>query len=385
MSFSKVKKDKIIKNQIIDYKNDENEINNANDANIIENNANIIENYNNTKRLQFIDFENNNNDNETVDINDLDSLLKEINSINIKPIKKIDDYYSFNIKRAIIIPTKSRCTLLRKILDSLIKQPLFNKYDLYLSLDGEVSTCIIDIIDEYCVYLKSIIHHKMLNKFILPDEKQLSEKLFRKFNPELVDYTLQCSNNYKIKPEFPSEFVLNNIPKLSKKISKFEVISTHIKSILDYTLLYKKYDYSIVLEDDLLTSPDFLNLFYQLEHFLYEDETLFCISSWNDNGREGFVSSLKRFYRTDYMPGLGWMTSRKQWITLTYSWKPSPSSGWDHYIRTNIKSVKKQCIFPEIPRVKHLDGNKTTTTVNKRAQKFLNTYAFAKEPVLLNI
>jgi alpha-1,3-mannosyl-glycoprotein beta-1,2-N-acetylglucosaminyltransferase len=66
----------------------------------------------------------------------------------------------------------------------------------------------------------------------------------------------------------------------------------------------------IVMEDDLIASPDFLSYFEQTQRLLDSDPTIWCISSWHDNGIKGSSCNLKRLYRTDMFPDLGWMLKR---------------------------------------------------------------------------
>ena len=82
----------------------------------------------------------------------------------------------------------------------------------------------------------------------------------------------------------------------------------------------------IIVEDDLLFSPDFLDYFEALSPALVNDPTLWIISAWNDNGFESKVSSkshLGQCRRTEFFPGLGniiilvptqkpWMVEGKQ-------------------------------------------------------------------------
>ena len=49
--------------------------------------------------------------------------------------------------------------------------------------------------------------------------------------------------------------------------------------------VFNKYHakYSIIIEDDMMFSPDFLSYFRKTA-FLLKDPTVWCISSWNDFG-----------------------------------------------------------------------------------------------------
>ena len=65
----------------------------------------------------------------------------------------------------------------------------------------------------------------------------------------------------------------------------------------------------IVVEDDLEISPDFFHYFLATYHLLLRDPSLYCVSAWNDNGKEGLIDkrATSLLYRSDFFPGLGWM------------------------------------------------------------------------------
>ena len=41
--------------------------------------------------------------------------------------------------------------------------------------------------------------------------------------------------------------------------------------------------------DDLEVAPDFFTYFTATRPLLVQDKTLFCVSAWNDNGRDVFI------------------------------------------------------------------------------------------------
>jgi hypothetical protein len=77
----------------------------------------------------------------------------------------------------------------------------------------------------------------------------------------------------------------------------------------------------IIVEDDLLYSPDFYQYFLSVSPVLDDDPSLFLISAWNDNGFKGLVADPFELRRTDYFPGLGWLLPRQGAAALP----PSPS------------------------------------------------------------
>lgn len=82
------------------------------------------------------------------------------------------------------------------------------------------------------------------------------------------------------------------------------------------------YDYAIVVEDDIEIAPDFFQYMQATLPLMEEDAMLWCVSAWNDNGKEQAIDSSRNdlFYRTDFFPGLGWMLSRELWEELEPIW-----------------------------------------------------------------
>ena len=64
----------------------------------------------------------------------------------------------------------------------------------------------------------------------------------------------------------------------------------------------------IVLEDDMVFSQDFLEIFVLGSQLMYYDPSVFCVSSWNDYGHKQFKLNSSLFFRTEYFPGLGTLT-----------------------------------------------------------------------------
>ena len=64
--------------------------------------------------------------------------------------------------------------------------------------------------------------------------------------------------------------------------------------------------------------------FSQTRRLLEEDETLYCISAWNDQGYEHTSSDPSLLYRVETMPGLGWILKRSLYkVELESKW-PAP-------------------------------------------------------------
>lgn len=96
-------------------------------------------------------------------------------------------------------------------------------------------------------------------------------------------------------------------------------------------------------------APDFFEYFRALYPILRSDPTLWCVSAWNDNGRDALVDPSKPelLYRTDFFPGLGWMLLKEMWDELEPKW---PLAFWDDWMRQPEQRKDRSCIRPEISR-----------------------------------
>jgi glycosyltransferase involved in cell wall biosynthesis len=111
----------------------------------------------------------------------------------------------------------------------------------------------------------------------------------------------------------------------------------------------KKGDYVLIVEDDLEIAPDFYEFFASTTRVLEADDTIFCASAYNDNGKRKFVSDPSVIVRSDFFPGLGWMVSRKIWNELSPKW---PNGYWDDWLREPSQRKDRVCVRPEISRTK---------------------------------
>eukprot|EP01034_Spumella_vulgaris_P036539 gene36539-45059_t len=104
----------------------------------------------------------------------------------------------------------------------------------------------------------------------------------------------------------------------------------------------------IVVEDDLLFSPDFYEYFRAVAPILDEDATTFVISAWSDNGFKGQVKDNYALRRTDYFPGMGWMLTRRLYKSeLEAQW---PRDHWDEWMSSSVINKNREIVFPQIPR-----------------------------------
>ncbi|CAK9038572.1 unnamed protein product [Durusdinium trenchii] len=167
-------------------------------------------------------------------------------------------------------------------------------------------------------------------------------------------------------------------PKQKVPVAK---IAAHFHFALLQSFEVAKYEFAIFIENDLILAPDFLWYFRLAAPLLDRDPSLWCVSSWNDNGFQEIVSDELRLFRTDYFPGLGWMIRNDTWVLLRPLWPSFPSTGWDHWLRHGVPELRsRDCVAPEVPRSKHVDTKGTNVKAGNGIFKLLEKMAFSKLP-----
>ncbi|XP_056154345.1 alpha-1,3-mannosyl-glycoprotein 2-beta-N-acetylglucosaminyltransferase b [Lampris incognitus] len=134
-----------------------------------------------------------------------------------------------------------------------------------------------------------------------------------------------------------------------RKFQGYYKIARHYRWALNQVFNTFSQSTVVIVEDDLEVAPDFFEYFRALYPILRSDPTLWCLSAWNDNGRDALVDPGKAelLYRTDFFPGLGWMLLKEMWNELEPKW---PSAFWDDWMRQPEQRKDRSCIRPEISR-----------------------------------
>ena len=178
------------------------------------------------------------------------------------------------------------------------------------------------------------------------------------------DIRIDCwEHAYAARPKTPRVFAGSPESKISEHVYKALVEGFRVDGAR----------YVILLEDDLRAASDFFSVFSVGVQLLENDETLWCVSAWNDNagiaGMHGWRPDALR--RTAYFPGLGWLTAKQTWDSvLQPSWPAAPTTGWDHWLRAQDSLQGRECVFPEIPRVKHVATGGSTNVRGGEAAAF---------------
>uniref|UniRef100_A0A8C1X183 Protein O-linked-mannose beta-1,2-N-acetylglucosaminyltransferase n=1 Tax=Cyprinus carpio TaxID=7962 RepID=A0A8C1X183_CYPCA len=133
-------------------------------------------------------------------------------------------------------------------------------------------------------------------------------------------------------------------------------VSQHYKASLTATFsLHPDADFAIVLEEDLDISIDFFSFLSQTIHLLQEDDSLYCISAWNDQGYEHTAEDPSLLYRVESMPGLGWVLKKSLYKDeLEPKW-PTPEKlwDWDMWMRMPEQRKGRECVIPDVSRSYH--------------------------------
>ncbi|NP_001079360.1 mannosyl (alpha-1,3-)-glycoprotein beta-1,2-N-acetylglucosaminyltransferase L homeolog isoform X1 [Xenopus laevis] len=141
------------------------------------------------------------------------------------------------------------------------------------------------------------------------------------------------------------------VPPEHRKFQGYYKISRHYRWALNQIFKTMGYKAAIVVEDDLEVAPDFYEYFQTTISLLQKDRMLWCVSAWNDNGKEALIdpggSSL--LYRSDFFPGLGWLLLQELWEELEPKW---PSAFWDDWVRRPEQRLGRACVRPELSRTR---------------------------------
>eukprot|EP00592_Proboscia_alata_P008860 CAMPEP_0194361466 /NCGR_PEP_ID=MMETSP0174-20130528/9051_1 /TAXON_ID=216777 /ORGANISM="Proboscia alata, Strain PI-D3" /LENGTH=1292 /DNA_ID=CAMNT_0039133693 /DNA_START=376 /DNA_END=4254 /DNA_ORIENTATION=- len=144
------------------------------------------------------------------------------------------------------------------------------------------------------------------------------------------------------------------------------LVARHYKWALDR--VFQDYGFAIICEDDLEYSSDFLPYMLEVGYAMKSDPSIFCVSAWNDNGKSLFATDPSRLYRTDVFPGLGWGTSKTVWESIQDDF---PHDHWDWWMRLDTTTRRRDCIFPEISRTRHLGTSGGATVSSAVVSQFL--------------
>ncbi|KII72479.1 Protein O-linked-mannose beta-1,2-N-acetylglucosaminyltransferase 1 [Thelohanellus kitauei] len=136
------------------------------------------------------------------------------------------------------------------------------------------------------------------------------------------------------------------------KCSKRCRISSHYKSIFGMISAFN-FEHAFIFEDDLIVSSDIFYLFSTTLNVYQADNSIFCVSAWNDHGYKHSVGDLTMLYRVQFMPGLGLVLSKDIVKEILQKWPNRPDTNWDVWIREFVLNGRV-CIIPDVSRTFHI-------------------------------
>lgn len=235
----------------------------------------------------------------------------------------------------LLIMTHSRADYLSRCLESVLSNKYRNTnshaWDILVSrdrADGRDHSDVDAVLRKHSAHLSHIFSHQ----------------------PEIDPGTIKPAEASKLEPDFVDE-------------SAYRRISAHYKYAISAAFARDPaISRVVILEDDMLISHDFFNYFERLTPVLEHDDTLWCVSSWNDNGLPGIAKNASQLFRTDFFPGLGWMLTRELWENeLRDIW---PQIFWDDWMRNPEVSKGRQCIRPEVSRTENFGEHGVSASMN---------------------
>ncbi|XP_071515435.1 protein O-linked-mannose beta-1,2-N-acetylglucosaminyltransferase 1-like [Panulirus ornatus] len=116
---------------------------------------------------------------------------------------------------------------------------------------------------------------------------------------------------------------------------------------------FPRADKAIVLEDDLLLSPDFLRFFHQAAWLLNNDQTIFCVNAFNSNSLPDIAADPGKVLRSESFPMYGWMVRRRYARQVIVNWIPYGPGDWDWWLMRAWAQRGRDVASPEVSRTFH--------------------------------
>ncbi|XP_076043179.1 protein O-linked-mannose beta-1,2-N-acetylglucosaminyltransferase 1-like [Oratosquilla oratoria] len=114
-------------------------------------------------------------------------------------------------------------------------------------------------------------------------------------------------------------------------------------------------DKFIVLEDDLILTPDFYSFMQQTSVILEdEEEEVYAVSGYNHFAYTHTASNVTALRRVSSFPPYGWMTTRAVLKEILPKWLgPNIVNDWDYWLMSELVRGNREVVLPEVPRTIH--------------------------------
>ncbi|XP_063872291.1 protein O-linked-mannose beta-1,2-N-acetylglucosaminyltransferase 1-like isoform X2 [Scylla paramamosain] len=143
--------------------------------------------------------------------------------------------------------------------------------------------------------------------------------------------------------------------------------------------LFPAADKAILLEDDLLLSPDFLRFFHQVAPLLDRDPTVSCINAFNSNSFPDTARDPRVLLRARSYPMYGWLTSRAYAAEITRNWVPEGTGDWDLWLTRESLRKGRDVVSPEVSRTFHA-GSSGVHVNGFEQELYFNRMIYNRDP-----
>ena len=140
-------------------------------------------------------------------------------------------------------------------------------------------------------------------------------------------------------------------------------------------------DKAILLEDDLLLSPDLLHYFHQLAWLLDADDSVFLVQAFGQHSFPFTACDPARVLRVDSYPQYGWMMSRRTALAeALQAWVPEgPGVDWDWWLNGEGHRKGRQLLAPEVSRTMH-GGSAGAHVTGWEQHQYFDSRVFSTSP-----
>ncbi|KAL7636772.1 UNVERIFIED_CONTAM: hypothetical protein RMT77_012526 [Armadillidium vulgare] len=139
-------------------------------------------------------------------------------------------------------------------------------------------------------------------------------------------------------------------------VGSFTRLNMHFKfSVFNIFNLHPETKKAIILEDDLLLSPDFLKYFHQTSWLLDADPSIYCINAFSVNSVPAVASDPTKLRRSNAFPQFGWLITKEWAEELIPKWvhENANNTDWDWWLGLTFTKQNRHVIVPEVSRTFH--------------------------------
>ena len=164
--------------------------------------------------------------------------------------------------------------------------------------------------------------------------------------------TDQISRDFRLSEPIP--IILKPPETFQRFLHVDKLVDAHVKFAFEL-LASSSSEYGVLMEEDIDSSPDLLELFIEGGQALQRDKSLICVSGWNQNSVYPIAKDPSKLVRTDTMPTLGFMMKKTDIKMFLEAWPARLKWTWDWWIRGPPGG--RECVSPELSRTHHIGSD----------------------------